>query len=645
MSRPARTRRTAAVVLAALGAGTALVVTGAAPAAAAETYPRPASGVFPVVGHGWGHGRGMSQWGAQGAATLNVPADAITAAYYPGTARTVLPASSVRVRISADEGRDTTVFAAAGLTVTDLASGRRAVLPAGPTRWRATTDASGLHLSSLTGSTWTPSGVAGAATFAGPLRFSGPTFVRLALPGGASRDYRGGVQAVRTGASALLTVDVLSLEDYLLGVVPKEALSSWSPAALEAQAIAARSYSAYKRNEVKAGAGYDICDTTMCQVFLGAASYSASGTRTSQELATTTAAVRATAGVVRTYGGKPIFAEFSSSNGGWSTAGYAPYLAARVDPWDGVAPNSVHSWTGSLSAADLERRFPAVGRLTRIDVTGRDGNGEWGGRVKAVVLRGVSPSGAATAVTTTGAGVYSARTWPGVANGLRSTWWQLATPTSVPAASPEAVVAPTTTSGVYSVTAPLRLTVPTAPTATFTALLRNTGTTSWPVPGLHLAQAAPVGAADALAGGSTRPGRFVRNRTHPGATRVLPGDLVELAVPFDATRVAAGTYARTYRLRVGTAAPFGALVTTKVAVTRTSVAGTAVAGPLSAYVGVTLRLGSRGAAVTALQKALHVTADGSFGSGTKATVVAFQRAHRLTADGVVGRATWLALGA
>jgi hypothetical protein len=55
-----------------------------------EVIERPADGVFAVDGHGWGHGRGMSQWGAQGAASLGRTADEIVAAYYPGTARGVL---------------------------------------------------------------------------------------------------------------------------------------------------------------------------------------------------------------------------------------------------------------------------------------------------------------------------------------------------------------------------------------------------------------------------------------------------------------------------------------------------------------------------------------------------------------------------
>jgi hypothetical protein len=88
-------------------------------------------------------------------------------------------------------------------------------------------------------------------------------------------------------------------------------------------------------------------------------------------------------------------------------------------------PNSVHTWKATLRASDLERRFPTLGTLKRIRVTARDGNGEWGGRVRTVVLEGVSSTGAPTSVATTGAGVYNARPWPTSSDGLRSSWWKL----------------------------------------------------------------------------------------------------------------------------------------------------------------------------------------------------------------------------
>lgn len=516
LSRPAPRALLLGLVLC-LGTGTALVPAASAaslPAAAtiaaasADVIERPASGVFAVDGHGWGHGHGLSQWGAQGAASLGVSADQIVSTYYPGTARGVLPNAPIRVLLQGDDGTDTQVYAASGLSVTDLANGRRTALPAGPSRWRAVPTSAGLRLDALTGSTWTP-----GATSAGPLRFSGPSFVRVAFPDGTSRDYRGAVQAVRTSATRLQSIVVLGLEEYLLGVVPRESSSSWLPAALQAQAIAARSYSANERDRVAGAGSYDICDTTQCQVFGGSALYTASG-RIPLEPDSTTAAVRATAGVVRVYGGKAIFAEFSSSNGGWSTNGDVPYLSARRDDWDGAVPNPVHTWHASLPASDVERRYPAVGHLQRVRISRRDGNGEWGGRVQTVVLEGVDGSGRPTSVSTTGAGLYFARTWPARSDGFRSTWFRLvgdtaaASPVAPPAASP---IAPPTASSPPPPTPPSTVDtltaaydgLPTSPApapavpavfadgrtvvvprsgeTTVQIALRNTGSVAWPV--------------------------------------------------------------------------------------------------------------------------------------------------------------------
>jgi SpoIID/LytB domain protein len=547
----------------------ATTIVSAAPASADQVYERPASGVFSVLGHGWGHGHGLSQWGAEGAASQGISADTITSTYYPGTARAVIADAPIRVLLQGDEGKDTVVYAATGLTVTDVSSGATEQLPAGPSKWRATVDSAGLHLSSLTGTTWTPYAIGSSSTtppppastaYAGPLRFSGPQVVRLAYPDGTSRDYRGAIAAVKTSATTLQSQDVLSLEDYLLGVVPRESSSSWKPAALQAQAIAARSYSAYQR--AHANGTYDICDSTQCQVFGGTRAYATDGSSIALEAGSTTDAVHATAGVVRTYDGAPIFAEFSSSNGGWSTDGGEPYLVAQRDDWDGAVDNPVHSWTASLKASDIERRYPAVGTLQRIRVTARDGNGEWGGRVKTVVLEGVDSSGNATSVTTTGVGIYNAHTWPAYSDGLRSSWWQITSTTDGAVVSQSA--------------APSLVRPPGAPaTGTLTVTMKNTGTTAWPTDGLHMAVASPPGQADALVGGSTTPGVLVPT----GASSIAVGDTATFTFALDATGVAAGSHGRAYRLQIGSGSVFGQTVNWTVPVAPATFAATAAARP------------------------------------------------------------------
>jgi stage II sporulation protein D len=286
-----------------------------------------------------GHARGMSQHGAQGAAMLGIPYEQILSTYYPGTTPTTwTDPRPLRVKITADTDGDVTVAAAPGLEVER--GGLTTPLPealSGPavTTWRVRTDRRALLLEGRAGSgAWEALPVFGDPSDALAFRSAEPQ--RLILPGGRQREYRGSLVAVvDPAAGGLRTVNEVSLDDYLLSVVPVEMPPEWLPAALRAQAVAARTYALWHAGHSK---GYaDICDTTNCQVYLGVRALSAAGkvTRT-YEAASSTDAVRATAGRILTYLGRPAFTEFSDSNGGYSRAGDVPYLPARPDPWDGV---------------------------------------------------------------------------------------------------------------------------------------------------------------------------------------------------------------------------------------------------------------------------------------------------------------------
>jgi SpoIID/LytB domain protein len=369
-------------------------------AGTAEVYPVPAGGVFHIDGHGYGHGRGMSQWGAAGAAEHGLSAAAILSFYYPGTAQPTRGPSSIRVLISAATATTTQVDPAAGLTARDLDSNALYHLPTGPQRWRARRDGSVLRLESLNGSTWTayPSANSG---FVGPLRFAATGPVTLHVGAGSKR-YRGTLTASPTGATQLQVVNTLDLESYVDGVVPAESIPSWPAAALQAQAVAARTYAiAHGKTST-----YDICDTTACQVYGGV----------DIEDARTTAATQATAGAIRTYNGAPINAEFGASNGGWTVSGGVPYLPAEADPYDGIDPRSSNTWAATLSATDIQGWYPAVGTLHGVRVISRDGHGQWGGRITGLELDGVDRSGRATAVQLTDQS--------SIRLGLRSTWWR-----------------------------------------------------------------------------------------------------------------------------------------------------------------------------------------------------------------------------
>jgi SpoIID/LytB domain protein len=537
----------------AVGAGL-LVACDPAPAPAppaGEVYSRPASGVFTLSGHAWGHGHGMSQWGAQGAATLGKSADEILSTYYPGTARTLQANSALRVLLSADDTVDQQVLPASGLTVTD-GQNRRLTLPAGPRRWRVVADAAGLHLQRLD-ATWAAVPVAGATTLSSPVRFtSGSGLVAVVFPDGSSRDYRGTATAVRRTAGGLYSTVAVPMESYLRSVVPLESSPSWKPAALQAQAVAARTYAAQRRSVAAAGSAYDICDSSACQVFAGSSRTSSTGSRTGNEYASTDAAIAATAGHIRTWAGKPAFTEFGSSNGGWSTSGNQPYLVAKADPWDGAVPNPVHAWSAKLPVSSLEARFPAVGKLQRLRVVARDGNGDWGGRVSTVVLEGQDVAGRPTSVTTTGSGIAAARSWPSYSDGLRSNWWRIdnggSTTSSnvvpVPPTTPAPAPAPALRATPVTVPAPPPLSkAPGRGVGDVVVTFRNTGTANWTLSALRLSA---VTAADGTLAAPGAPAP-ARNLTRAGSA-VLPNDLVEVRARLDASAVPAGTHQVAYQL-------------------------------------------------------------------------------------------------
>ena len=129
------------------------------------------------------------------------------------------------------------------------------------------------------------------------------------------------------------------LDAYVQAVVPNEMPALWHQAALRAQAIAARSYAAYEVSHSN-NPVYQLCDTSLCQVYGGKSS----------EYPSTNEAVAKTAGQIRTHHGSAAFTQFSASDGGWTSDGGQPYLPAQKDPYDGWSGNPVHTWAaGSRS--------------------------------------------------------------------------------------------------------------------------------------------------------------------------------------------------------------------------------------------------------------------------------------------------------
>jgi SpoIID/LytB domain protein len=401
-----RRRAAAAVLTSAMVAGTLGGALGGAPATAVSTdqsYWVPVGKQIVVKGRGYGHGHGMSQHGAQGAALNGLTYKEIADFYYPGTEWGKV-SGKVRVLISADTTDDVVVSPTDGLAVRNLEDKTTHVLPVRDdvTRWRLCVR-KGRTVVEFYSGRWRRLTEDWARQIYGNAEFfaSGP--ITLWTPSG-NKTYRGNLRSASPspGSAARDTVNVVSMDQYVMGVVPYEMPASWHPEAVKAQAVAARTYATWSRNQRMRG-HYQICDTTACQVYGGV----------SGEDSRSNAAVGATRRQILRYADQPAFTQFSASSGGWTSAGSVPYLPAQEDPYDGWDGNTVHSWSTTVDASRLERSHPSIGTLRRILVTSREGNGEWQGRVTELVLDGSDGQ-----VTISG----DSFRW---AFGLRSSWFSI----------------------------------------------------------------------------------------------------------------------------------------------------------------------------------------------------------------------------
>ena len=332
--------------------------------------------VFVVSGRGWGHGVGMSQYGAYGQALAGRTYDQILAHYYTGTEIGKTGRKEVRVLL-AEGRRAVTISSTLPFIATD-ATGATFKLPKGALTLRAD-----LKLPSESG----------------PVFALQPLVLRPANKGVLGLDgrlYRGKLEVVPQG-EFLRVVNVAALESYLQGVVAGEVPYTWPAEALKAQAVAARSYAL--ASLVK-GKPFDLYSDPRSQVYLGVAG----------EKASTTQAVTATAGEVVLYGGKVATTYYFSTSGG-KTASAAdvfgfdvPYLVSRPDPWDKLSP--YHRWGPVLiGARTVQSKLGIDARV--VDATG---TATASGRLRALVVK-----------TTSGAESVPA-TLVRTALGLRSTW-------------------------------------------------------------------------------------------------------------------------------------------------------------------------------------------------------------------------------
>ena len=334
-----------------------LLVAGSAAHARSSAQPVPqGAATFVVTGHGWGHGVGLSQWGAYGYAQKGFDYEKIVLHYFPGTELGDAPVSRVRVLLTSGV-KTLTVNSTVDFKVRD-GSGVVHTLSAGA---YPLTTALKLRVD----------GQSKASALLGPLLFQ-PGSAALAL----KHRYRGSIQ-IDVSAGKLRAINMVGLEQYLYGVVPSEMPYTWAPEALKAQAIAARSYALATR---RTGA-FDLYPDTRSQVYLGI----------EHEKPSTNAAVNATAGQVVLYDGEVAKTYFFSSSGGRTASAEdvwgepVPYLVSVPDPYDSISPH--HDWgpfvfTGAKLAkmlkmkgqvVDLQPELNSSGRIKVLNVIGTKG--------------------------------------------------------------------------------------------------------------------------------------------------------------------------------------------------------------------------------------------------------------------------------
>ncbi len=299
-----------------------------------------------VKGRGFGHGVGMSQYGAYGFAKHGRGYRSILAHYYRGTRLERLPGSRV-VRVLLDiSGGDVGFSGATSACGRSLSAGRS---------YEAHRGSGGVRLRSSNGR---PIANCGAR-----LRAAGNGQIAIA---GDDR-YHGALEVVPTesDAGSLNVINAVPIDQYLKGVIPNESPASWPQAALRAQAVAARSYALSVQVD---GNGFDLYDTVASQVYDGISS----------EESSTNAAAEATKGEVLKYGGEIAETFFSACSGGHTESvqnvffGPAvPYLVGVPDPYDHYCP--LHTWTLRFSGAEISSELGGYlnGKLKRIVVTKR----------------------------------------------------------------------------------------------------------------------------------------------------------------------------------------------------------------------------------------------------------------------------------
>jgi stage II sporulation protein D len=317
----------------------------ALPLALGATATADAAKRFTIRGAGFGHGVGMSQYGAMGYASHGWDYRAILGHYYTGTSLGVLKAPrDVRVLLQSTSG-------SAAFSGASLAGGR--TLTPSATYYARGRAGGQVELLNARGRS--------LATVPATLRATGPGVLTLKGRAGNGRTkgtYRGALEFRGGALGGVNAINALPVDEYVKGVIPLESPASWPIEALKAQAVAARTYAL---TTSKGGDGFEHYPDTRSQVYGGAGA----------EQPSTNQAADATAGQLVTYQGTPVPTYFFSTSGGRTedventTLGDKPepWLKSVEDEYDSVSPK--HRW------GPYRMTYRAAGRKLRGLVNGR----------------------------------------------------------------------------------------------------------------------------------------------------------------------------------------------------------------------------------------------------------------------------------
>lgn len=361
------------LITVAVVASTALAVAVPAPAAAAES-------MFGIVGGGWGHGVGMSQYGARGRADAGQTSAQILAAYYPGAAVEGRSLAGPRVKLGETGG--TEMWTSGGPIYATVDGQPTAAIANAGERLSVRMFGSAVIYQRVDNGPG-PTNVLSASGARVSIAWDGGQTLSLSSTGKA---YAYGTLRLLPTASTFEQVLVgISMQQYLYGL--GEMPASWNIEALRAQAIAGRSFAAYRLAHPQ-DADFDMLASVSDQAYVGTQQTANSSG------ANWMAAVDSTDGQVLVSGGVAVQAFYSSSNGGYTErsdyvfSATLPYLVATPDPFDQATGNPNFSWTRTYGGDELAAWLNSAGRGSVGTVTGLSFGGNVGasGRVDRALV-------------------------------------------------------------------------------------------------------------------------------------------------------------------------------------------------------------------------------------------------------------------